>query len=191
MVFEPVSAANKKDWVYRGPDADGLAAGTVGLPKSRWERKGYTMAPQELPKGYLRDTQGLPKGTTRSHHRSNAGATPNQRRGSSELPKPPNACSEVGVRSGRPHLDTATSRRLSLSSFGGEGWGEEAVTPESTRLRLPSRLCPFPRPSPRASLAERGRSSRWQYQDARGAVWLARFSLLGVALAGHCSCLGS
>src|ERR1035441_7265640 len=135
MVFEPVSAANKKDWVYRGPDADGLAAGTVGLPKSRWERKGYTMAPQELPKGYLRDTQELPKGylrdtqglpkrTTRSHHRSNAGATPNQRRGSSELPKPPNACSEVGVRSGRPHLDTATSRRLSLSSFG-EGWGEE------------------------------------------------------------------
>src|ERR1039458_4436049 len=87
MVFEPVSAANKKDWVYRGSDADGSAAGTVGLPKSRWERKGYTIAAQELPKGYPRatqgipkgyprDTQGIPKGTTRSHHRSNPGSTP-------------------------------------------------------------------------------------------------------------------
>jgi hypothetical protein len=63
------------------------------------------------------------------------------------------------------HLNTAASRRLSLSSFGGEGWGEEAVTPESIRLRLPVRLCPSPRPSPRASLAGRGRSPRWQCQD--------------------------
>src|ERR1035438_2506523 len=76
MVFEPVSAANKKEWVYRGPHADGSPAGTVGLPKSRWERKGYTIAAQELPKGYPRDTQGIPKGTTRSHHWSNPGSTP-------------------------------------------------------------------------------------------------------------------
>jgi hypothetical protein len=38
--------------------------------------------------------------------------------------------------------------------------------PKSTRLRLPLRLCPSPRPSPRASLAGRGRSPRWQCQDA-------------------------
>src|ERR1035441_1248741 len=76
MVFEPVSAANKKDWVYRGPDAEGSVTGTVRPPKSRWERKGYTRATQELPKSYPRATQGIPKGTTRSHHRSNPGSTP-------------------------------------------------------------------------------------------------------------------
>jgi hypothetical protein len=64
------------------------------------------------------------------------------------------------------HLNTATSRRLALSSFGGEGWGEEAVTPESIRLQLPLRLYPSPRPSPRASLAGRGRSPRWHCQNA-------------------------
>src|ERR1035438_1077261 len=111
MVFEPVSAANKKDWVYRGSDADGSAAGTVGLPKSRWERKGYTIAAQELPKGYPRatqgipkgyprDTQGIPKGYPREQHARITGATPDQRRGGSEFPKPPNACSEAGFRSG-------------------------------------------------------------------------------------------
>jgi hypothetical protein len=47
---------------------------------------------------------------------------------------------------------------ISLSSFGGEGWEEEAVTQGSRSCPcLPSCLCPSPRPSPRASLAGRGR----------------------------------
>ena len=36
---------------------------------------------------------------------------------------------------------------VSLPSFGGEGWGEEAVTPGgSCCLCLPQRLCPSPQP---------------------------------------------
>ena len=56
---------------------------------------------------------------------------------------------------------------VSLSSFGGEGWGEEAVTPGGTCCPwLPQRLCPSPQPSPRAPLAGRGRNTRWQCQNA-------------------------
>ena len=52
---------------------------------------------------------------------------------------------------------------VSLSSFGGEGWGEEAVTPGGSCCRcLQRRLCP----SPRAPLARRGRNTRWQCQGA-------------------------
>src|ERR1035441_4367796 len=47
----------------------------------------------------------------------------------------------------RVHLDLATSRRLSLSSSGGEGWGEEVPTPGSRSCpRLPLCLCPPPPP---------------------------------------------
>jgi hypothetical protein len=54
---------------------------------------------------------------------------------------------------------------VSLSSFGGEGWGEEAVTPGGSCCPcLPQRLCP----SPRAPLAGRGRNTRWQCQEAPG-----------------------
>jgi hypothetical protein len=57
------------------------------------------------------------------------------------------------------------SELQSLSSKGGEGWGEEAVTPGgSQRPCLPPRLCPAPHPSPRAPLAGRGRKARWQCQ---------------------------
>jgi hypothetical protein len=64
----------------------------------------------------------------------------------------------------RPNL--ATGARLPLSSFGGEGWGEEAVMPESRCPGLPSHWCPSPLPSPRASLAGRGRSPPWHCADA-------------------------
>src|ERR1035441_1974121 len=46
---------------------------------------------------------------------------------------------------------------ISLASFGGEGRGEEAVTPHACRC-LPMHLCPSPQPSARASLAGRGRN---------------------------------
>src|SRR5205809_6807674 len=53
--------------------------------------------------------------------------------------------------------------RTSLSSFGGEGWGEEAALSEShCRPGLQTRRCP----SPRARLAGRGRNLWWQCQDA-------------------------
>jgi hypothetical protein len=79
----------------------------------------------------------------------------------------------------RAQLDTATNRRLTLSSFGGEGWGEEAVMPKSTRLRPSLRLCPSPRPSPRASLAGRGRSPRWQCRTAPVRRCLPHWNLTG------------
>ena len=69
------------------------------------------------------------------------------------------------------HRDIATALSLwntadgsfSLSSFGGEGWGEEATMPGSRSCPcLPLRLSP----SPRASLAGRGRSLRWQCREA-------------------------
>src|SRR6266581_731524 len=57
--------------------------------------------------------------------------------------------------------------RTSLSSFGGEGWGEEAALSEShCRPGLQTRRCPSPQPSPRARLAGRGRNLWWQCQDA-------------------------
>src|SRR5437879_12632408 len=57
--------------------------------------------------------------------------------------------------------------RTSLSSFGGEGWGEEAALSESPcRPGLQTRRCPSPQPSPRARLAGRGRNLWWQCQDA-------------------------
>src|SRR5437879_6568190 len=57
--------------------------------------------------------------------------------------------------------------RTSLSSFGGEGWGEEAALSESHRRPgLQTRRCPSPQPSPRARLAGRGRNLWWQCQDA-------------------------
>src|SRR5206468_9277350 len=57
--------------------------------------------------------------------------------------------------------------RTSLSSFGGEGWGEEAALSEShCRPGLQTRRCPSPQPSPRARLAGRGRNLWWQRQDA-------------------------
>jgi len=56
-----------------------------------------------------------------------------------------------------------TDDSVSLSSFGGEGWGEEAVPPGGSHLScMPPRLCP----SPSAPLARRGRNARWQCQDA-------------------------
>src|SRR5438552_16698808 len=57
--------------------------------------------------------------------------------------------------------------RTSLSSFGGEGLGEEAALSEShCRPGLQTRRCPSPQPSPRARLAGRGRILWWQCQDA-------------------------
>ena len=56
------------------------------------------------------------------------------------------------------------SRCFSLSSSGGEGWGEEAVVSDSRCCpRLPPRLCP----SPRAPLAGRGSSPRRQCEAPR------------------------
>src|SRR5438876_5968964 len=56
--------------------------------------------------------------------------------------------------------------RTSLSSFGGEGWGEEAALSEShCRPGLQTRRCPSPQPSPRARLAGRGRNLWWQCQE--------------------------
>src|ERR1017187_8210813 len=49
----------------------------------------------------------------------------------------------------RVHPELATSRRLSLSSSGGEGWGEEVPTPGSRSCpRLPLCFCPSPPPPP-------------------------------------------
>src|SRR5439155_2620186 len=57
--------------------------------------------------------------------------------------------------------------RTSLSSFGGEGWGEEAALSEShCRPGLQTRRCPSPQPSPPPRLAGRGRNLWWQCQDA-------------------------
>src|SRR5260370_2967557 len=61
---------------------------------------------------------------------------------------------------------------ISLSFFGGEGWGAEAALSESRpRTHLPVRLCPSPQPSPRASLAGRGSKAWSQCKDAPR--WLA------------------
>src|SRR5438552_12326543 len=57
--------------------------------------------------------------------------------------------------------------RTSLSSFGGEGWGEEAALSEShCRPGLQTRRCPPPQPSPRAPPAGGGRKFWWQGPDA-------------------------
>src|ERR1035441_7486505 len=120
-----LTARLREPWRYRSPggsrkdvqrlpkgyprDTQGIPKGypraTQGIPKgyprdTQGIPKGYPRDTQGIPKGYPRDTQGILKGTTGSHHRSNTGATPDQRRGSSELPKPPNARSEAGVQSG-------------------------------------------------------------------------------------------
>ena len=73
--------------------------------------------------------------------------------------------------------------RTSLSSFGGEGWGEEAALSEShCRPGLQTRRCPSPQPSPRARLAGRGRNLWWQCQDApqRSAATAARGTALNL-----------
>src|SRR5438876_3859887 len=74
--------------------------------------------------------------------------------------------------------------RTSLSSFGGEGWGEEAALSESyCRPGLQTRRCPSPQPSPRARLAGRGRNLWWQCQDALG--WRNQLLILHTTRHAH------
>jgi prepilin-type N-terminal cleavage/methylation domain-containing protein/prepilin-type processing-associated H-X9-DG protein len=72
---------------------------------------------------------------------------------------------------------------ISLSSFGGEGRGEEAVTSGSRSCPgLPLRTSPSPQPSPRAPLAGRGRRSLCQSQGAPGETPASRVGFTLVEL---------